>query len=174
MEVPFNIRKLKNTMNSSLLSVFTHKSIFLASLGASLLELIIVPEPSLIVLLLGAMMVDFITGIIKSWNQGQATTSAGFRKTVTKAGAYIGVILGMWLLASLFSSSYKQDVIKYSKLVDLTITFLTMIEIYSILENSSELLPKNSLAAKGIRKILKLLKGKIDNSNPLKDIDNEK
>ena len=144
-----------------------------SGLAVGIIETIIVPKPALILLLLGAMILDLILGIWKSWSKGIATTSSGFRKTVNKLAAYMGAVLGMWFLAMLCSTIYKQTAFDYSHLVNGTIGFLTFIELYSIFENIYEIDPNSMLSRYFIKRVLKLLRGKLINDHPLKTIEDD-
>lgn len=160
-------------MNSSLLSVFSNKSVLLAGMATGLVELLIVPKPMLVLCLIGSMILDLLTGLLKSWKNGQATTSSGFRKTVTKTGTYVGVILGMYLLATMLNTLHPQDAFSYIHLVNGTISFLVFIELYSIFENAYEIDPNSFLSKYLIKRVLKFLKGNLENNHPIKNVEDD-
>lgn len=135
-------------------------------------EVIAVPKPMLLLFLLGAILVDFITGIVKSWSKGKPTTPVGFRKTVTKLGTYVGSILGVWILVNILNTAYTTS-FDYTVIINGSIGFLTFIEVYSVFENIYEIDPNSLLSRKFIKPILKFLKGKLDSSHPLDDLTNK-
>lgn len=134
-------------------------------------EVAAMPKPMLLFFLFGAITVDFITGLIKSWTLGKATTSIGFRKTVSKLSTYVGAIIGIWFLANLFNMMYETD---YSLLVNGALFFLSFIELYSVFENLYQIAPKSLLSIYFIKPILKFLKGKLENNHPIKNIEDGK
>lgn len=150
------------------MSIFHFKALMLSAFAWGWFEVVALPKPMLIFFLFLAIIIDLITGLIKSWGQGQVTTSAGFRKTVSKLLTYVAVIIGVWILANLISMGYNTG-LDYVILVDGSIGFLTFIETYSIFENIYEASPNSLLSKKFIKPILKFLKGKI-NSHPIDDI----
>jgi phage-related holin len=159
----------------SILSIFQHKYLLLSAFAYGWFEVVAIPQPMLMVFLFGAITFDFITGIIKSMNKGVIATSVGFRKTVTKIGGYSGTIIAMWILANMLGMMNKgnKDAMDYSFLVNGTIGFITFIEIYSILENVSELFPNKSLIRGFLNTIMKFLKNKIESENPIKQLEDE-
>jgi len=148
----------------SLVAAFQYKFLFLSSFAWGWFEVIAIPKLMLLFFLFGAMLVDFVTGLMKSWRLGIATSSNGLRKTVTKICTYAGAITGVWLLANLMNASvFKFD---YTVFVNSSIGFLTFIEIYSIFENVYEIDPNSLLSKKFIAPILKFLKGRLE-QNPI-------
>lgn len=158
----------------SIASIFQHKAIFLTGMAYGWFEVTAIPKPMLLFFLFGAMAVDFITGLLKSWGLGLATSSSGFRKTVSKVGMYAGAIMGMWFIANMLGLMYPTKTVDYSVLVNGSIGFITFIEIYSIFENIYQISPNGQLSRLFIKPVLKFLKGKLENNHPLKDIDNGK
>jgi phage-related holin len=158
----------------SLLSVLQQKKIFLTGFVAGWFEVYFLPKPMLLFFLFGAILVDFITGLVKSWSKGVATSSSGFRKTVMKLGGYLGAIIGMWFMSNVLMLMYPQKVVDYSVLVNGTIGFLTFIEFYSIFENVYEFNPNSYLSRFFIKRVMRLLKGKLENDHPIKNIEDEK
>lgn len=148
----------------SMIAIFQHKYLFLTALSWGWFEVIALPKPMLLVFLFGAMIVDFITGLVKSWRKGESTTSNGFRRTVTKMCTYMGAIVGVWLLANLMNATVAE--FDYTVFVNSSIGFLTFIEIYSIFENIYEIDPGSLLSKKFISPILRFLKGKLKD-NPI-------
>lgn len=153
--------------------MINYKPLLLSGVATGWFEVYFLPKPMMLFFLIGAIVVDFITGLIKSWGKGDATTSTGFRQTVSKLTGYIGAIIGMWFLANMLSLMYPQKVVDYSVLVNGTIGFLTFIELYSIFENVYEINPNSYLSRFFIRRVIKFLRGKLDNEHPLKDFDDD-
>lgn len=153
----------------SLLAIFQHKYIMLAGMGFGWFEVVALPKPMLLVLLLGAMVVDLITGLIKSWMLGKATTSAGLRKTVAKVGVYVGVILGVWFLANILDNMDGDRGIDYTWFVNSSIGFLTFIEVYSVFENVYAIDPNSIVSRKFVKPVLKFLRGKL-NEHPIDNL----
>lgn len=156
----------------STFAIFQHKTLFLSAITIGWLEVAALPNPNLIVILFGVMIVDFITGLIKSWKKGESTSKVGFVKSVTKIGVYTGAIMGVWLLANLLAQLYLQSTVDYTLFVNWTIGFLSFIELYSIFENIYETDPESKVSKKFVKPILKFLKGRIDN-NPFTNPNNK-
>lgn len=146
-----------------LLYTVTHVKSLLAAIVVGGIEVLFLPNPQLIFYLLGAMVVDLLTGLLKSWDSGVATTSTGFRKTVIKLGVYSCVILATWLLANLLSSIYGK--LDYAPMVNMVIGFLSFIELYSVFENIYAMAPNSALSRYIAKPFLKFLKGLLDRAD---------
>lgn len=147
----------------SLTLAFTNTKMLLTASLFGLVEVAFFPNWQLVWLLIAAMFIDLLTGLIKSWNLGKATTSIGFRRTVTKLVTYVSIITGMYVLAHLLGHMYGGA--DYSPLVNLTTGFLSFIELYSVFENIYAIAPNGMLARKLVRPILKRLGGLIDQAD---------
>lgn len=142
---------------------FANKKMLLTATLFGLVEVAFLPNWQLVYYLVGAMAIDLLTGLIKSWNLGKNTTSIGFRKTVTKVVMYVSIITGTWVLANLLSQMY--DKADYSPLVNLTIGFLSFIELYSVFENVYTISPSSTLSRYIAKPFLKLLRGLLDRAD---------
>jgi phage-related holin len=149
----------------TLFTVLNSKPLLLSAITVAGLELAFLPKPVLLYLLMGAMFIDLVTGLVKSWQRGVATASAGFQRTVIKMSRYTAVIFGVWIAANVIcnTSGAKAD---YSPAINGTVGFLSFIEIYSIFENVYEIDPTGPLSKWFIGPALKLLRGRLIN-NPL-------
>lgn len=154
----------------SLLTVVQNKTLLFTGLAASWLEIAFLPKPMMLLLLVFAMIIDLITGLIKSWKKGVATASAGFQRSVVKLSRYVSVVIGVWLLANVLGnmSGAKVD---YTYFVNACIGFLSFIEIYSIFENVYEIDPAGPLSKWFVGPVLKFLRGKLKN-NPIEKLQN--
>ena len=141
----------------TLVLFLSHPKALLLAAGVAWLEVIVIPNPVLIFVLLGAMMIDLLTGLLKSWNEGKATTSNGFRKSVIKFTTYACAIIGMWFLAVLLKQMYGG--FDYTILVNLTICILSLIELYSVFENVNAISPNSMLSKYLAKPVLKGLRG---------------
>lgn len=87
------------------------------------------------------MVVDFITGVTKSWVKKEAVTSKGFRDTVSKFIQY-----GALLIITHAVTHFEVDGQAVGKgldwLVKLAYEFLIFIEVKSIYENVTEINPR--------------------------------
>lgn len=147
----------------TLLCVISHPKMLLLAGGFAFLEVAILPNPLLIFVLAGAMLVDFLTGLLKSWEAKKATTSSGFRKSVVKVTVYCSAITAIWLAAVLLTAMYPG--MNYTKLVDWMISVLSLIELYSVFENIYSMAPNSKLSRWIAKPILKKLKGVIDEAD---------
>lgn len=134
--------------------------VVIASAGATWFSVKHLPPAMLFVYLTAAIVFDLVTGLIKSWKKGIATSSIGFRATVTKLGMYSGVIVGGIIIVNVIGINGND-----SNVVPLfmkwLMSFLIFIECYSIFENVSETYPNSMLTKFLIDPVLKLLKGKL-------------
>ncbi len=147
-----------------------HPKVYGTALIWGWLEIAFLPKPMLVFYLGGAMAVDLLTGLIKSWKMGQATKSSGFRKTVIKISTYVSTIIGVWLLANLMSQLYPK--LDYSSMVNITIGFLSFIELYSVFENIFAIDPDGALSRYIVKPVLGFLKGRLDR-NPFSNLPKE-
>ncbi len=155
----------------SLAHVLTNKKLFLASVAWGWLELAFFPKPMLLFFLAGTMIIDLITGLVKSWKNGVATNYQLLQKTVIKITMYCSVIISAWIMVNIFNTINKSD-INYAIFVNGLIGVLSFIELYSIFSNIYEIDPKGPLSLYVVGPILKLLKSKLNN-NPIHQLENE-
>lgn len=63
-------------------------------------KVVFLPDANLLAWVFIAMLIDFTTGVAKAFALGQARTSSGYRKTVTKFTQYAGAIAAGIILAN--------------------------------------------------------------------------
>lgn len=146
----------------TILAIFTSKKASFVGTILGAVGAVAIPNSWLLILLSLAMFVDLITGLMKSWHEGKATTSSGLRKTAIKLGSYVSIVMVVWLFVNILSVAYKSEHFDYSFFVNITIAFLAFIELYSILENLYILNPKNRFFRNLVRWLMKFLKGRMD------------
>lgn len=134
--------------------------VVIASAGATWFSVKHLPPAMLFVYLTAAIVFDLITGLIKSWKKGIATSSIGFRATVTKLGMYSAVIVGGIIIVNVLGINGNDSNV-VPMFMKWLMSFLIFIECYSIFENVSETYPDSMLTKFLIDPILKLLKGKL-------------
>lgn len=132
--------------------------------GGTLLFIDVITAPSfnMLFVVMGAIGLDFITGIAKAKAKKVARTSEGFRKTVVKLMQYLVPILVLWV-ASKRVPGYEASLKQISGWLML---FITYIEITSIFENLYEIDNKTVIAKYVYKPALRLLKFGIEN-NPV-------
>lgn len=132
--------------------------------GGALLFIDIISPPSfnLFTVVVGAILVDFITGIAKAKFKKVARTSEGYRKTVVKLMQYIVPILVIWVCSKRVPGYEKT----LTEIGGWLMLFVIYIELTSIFENLYEI-DKTSVIAKYVyRPALKILKFGIEH-NPV-------
>ncbi|RYD50656.1 MAG: hypothetical protein EOP52_13420 [Sphingobacteriales bacterium] len=149
----------------TLTMVFCNKNLLFTAIFWGWLEIAFLPNPMLIFCLFGAMLIDLITGLLKSWSTGKATTSTGFRKTVAKITMYFSLITATWILANLLQVMWSSVKIDYSPLVNLVIGILSFIELYSVFENVYAMAPNSPISRYVAKPFLKLLRGMLDRAD---------
>lgn len=132
--------------------------------GGTLLFIDVITAPSfnMLFVVLGAIALDFITGIAKAKSKKVARTSEGFRKTVVKLMQYLVPILALWV-ASKRVPGYETTLKEISGWLML---FITYIEVTSIFENLYEIDNKTVISKFVYKPALRLLKFGIEN-NPV-------
>lgn len=144
---------------------FCNKKLLLTAMLWGWLEIAFLPNPMLIFCLFGAMIIDLITGLLKSWSTGKATTSTGFRRTVVKITMYFSLITATWILANLLSKMWESGKIDYAPLVNLVIGILSFIELYSVFENVYAMAPNSPISRYVAKPFLKFLRGLLDRAD---------
>lgn len=89
------------------------------------------PSLSLMGVMIGTVVLDLITGIIKAKFLGQARTSTGLRRTVIKISQYAVPVLVFWV-AGKFIPEYK---VRLQQAGGFLMMFIVYIECTSIFEN---------------------------------------
>lgn len=131
-------------------------------------DLIINPTFSLFFIVLGAVILDFITGITKAKFKNVERTSEGFRKTVVKLMQYTIPIFVLWV-GSKRVPGYEATL---KQICGWLMLFILYIEVTSIFENLYEI-DKTSTISKFLYKpVLKILKFGIEH-NPVVDAANK-
>jgi len=118
-----------------------------------------VPSGSLFVVVLAAMILDFITGVIKAIFAKEQRTSEGYRRTIVKFTQYGGAILVSMILNYMVAENLKlQGLEPYiSNLTNGVMVFILFIETTSVLENISEIDNKTPFSKYCIKPLLKIL-----------------
>jgi len=120
------------------------------------------PSAMLFFWLLVAMFGDFVTGLLKSWKKGKATSSEGLRRSITKVLSYCGAILVIFVMVNvigLVDTSNKYDL---AMIINGLMGFIVFVELYSICENINEAYPDTPLTIYFIGPIMKFLKGRLE------------
>ncbi len=124
------------------------------------------PSFSLLWVVVGAIVVDFITGITKAKLKGEERTSQGYRKTIVKLSQYVIPILVMFAISWVAKDKAPQHLLTIKQINGFLMYFILYIEITSIFENLYEIDNKTVIAKYLYRPALKLLKFGIEN-NPV-------
>lgn len=132
--------------------------------GGTLLFIDIIAAPSfnMLFVVLGAIGMDFVTGVTKAKFNKTARTSEGYRKTIVKVMQYLVPILVIWV-ASKRVPGYEKTL---KEIAGWLMLFITYIEATSIFENLYEIDKKSVIGKYVYRPALKILKFGIEN-NPV-------
>lgn len=133
----------------------TLQAAFSAAISAVTCYLGIVAVP--IVLLLIAIIIDYVTGMISAWHKAELSSKKGIKGIVKKVLYFVLVIVGMvvdWSVMYWLSSFGAGEVYKFS-FGALVAFLLTMNELISILENLEAL---KVPVPKFLTKVIKRLK----------------
>ena len=120
------------------------------------------PSFNLFFAVIGAILLDFVTGVTKAKFQKKERTSEGYRKTVVKVMQYMIPILVLWVASKRvpgYETSLKQ-------MAGWLMLFILYIEITSIFENLYEIDQTSVIARFLYKPALKILKFGIEN-NPV-------
>ncbi len=118
----------------------------------SLFKLTFLPDANLLMWVFIAMMLDFISGVIKAVVQHEARTSSGFRKTVIKFTQYAGAILVGVVLANTIPDNVIVGYVNSALLI-----LLIYIEATSVFENLYAIDSSSPFSRFFISPVLKLL-----------------
>lgn len=131
------------------------------------LKIAFLPSVSLLFYMAIAMVIDFITGIVKAKMQGQIRTSAGYRKTVVKFLQYGGSIAAGIVLANLSQEKGGESLkLLLSYVNDGLLVFIIYIEVTSVFENLYAIDNSSVISKMFIAPVLRILTWQINN-NPL-------
>lgn len=161
-----NILKLHFKTMIEILSIKT-PLLLLAGISFSWFAIEYLPSGMLFMWLLVAMFFDLITGLLKSWNERIATCSEGFRKSVTKFTSYGGAIIVITALVNVIGIADIKNTYDLSVVINGLMGFIVFTELYSICENIVSVYPESALVRFVILPIMKFLRGKFKNNNPL-------
>lgn len=149
-----------------MLTIIKHPTLLLAGMFFSWLSIKYLPSAMIVFWLVASVALDLITGVLKAWSKGEATSSTGLRRTVVKIGSYVGTIVMVIILVNLIGIVDVDNKYNLTVLIDGLTGFMVFIELYSICENISEAYPNSPLVKYMIGPIIKMLKGKLAN-NPI-------
>lgn len=123
------------------------------------------PNMNLLVWLSIAIVLDFITGVIKARVKNVARTSSGYRKTVTKFVQYAGAIIAGVVLQHVGADNEQLSVL-FSWMNNGLVIFITYIEVTSVFENLYEIDSSTIISRYIYKPILQILTFQIKN-NPV-------
>lgn len=126
------------------------------------------PTGTLLLAMAVAVILDFITGVIKASYNNQVRTSEGYRKTVVKFIQYGGAVCVSMLLKFLVGLK-DQGTVEYLNpymefLNDGLLIFIIFIEVTSVLENMYAIDSKSVFAVYFIKPLLKVMTFAIKNN----------
>ncbi len=126
------------------------------------------PTGTLLLAIAVAIILDFITGVIKASYNNQVRTSEGYRKTVVKFIQYGGAVCVSMLLKFLVGLK-DQGTVEYLNpymefLNDGLLIFIIFIEVTSVLENMYAIDSKSVFAVYFIKPLLKVMTFAIKNN----------
>ena len=145
------------------------KSFFAVSLVTLLnVNYSFLPTGTLLLAMAVAVILDFITGVIKASYNNQVRTSEGYRKTVVKFIQYGGAVCVSMLLKFLVGLK-DQGTVEYLNpymefLNDGLLIFIIFIEVTSVLENMYAIDSKSVFAVYFIKPLLKIMTFAIKNN----------
>jgi phage-related holin len=150
-----------------------HPTLLLSGAVFSWLSIKYLPSAMIVFWLVASVLLDLITGVLKAWSKGEGTTSTGLRRTVVKIGSYVGTIVMVIILVNLIGIVDVNNKYNLTILIDSLTGFMVFIELYSICENIAEAFPNSPLSQYLIRPLIKILKGKLKNTQLLPDQENK-
>lgn len=125
------------------------------------------PSTDLLFWMFIAIVIDFITGVTKAVIQGEARTSNGFRKTITKFLQY-GVAIAVSVIMANTAKQNNMDSASHLLFIfnDGLLVFIIYIEVTSIFENLYACDQNTVFSKYFISPVLKILTAQIKN-NPI-------
>lgn len=167
-----------NIKNNTMIEVLSIKTplLLLAGISFAWFSIEYVPSLMLFIYLLAAMLVDGITGLLKSWRGNQVSTSKGFQQSVIKVFAYCGSIVMITIMVNVIGLVDDGNKYDLAIVINGLMGFIIFIELYSICENISKAYPNSPLTKYFISYIMKFLRGKFESLKPQVDenIENKK
>lgn len=100
-----------------------------------------------------AVLVDFMTGVLKAKLNKQLLTSGGFRQTSIKCLQYIGLIVGGIIIGNAFEK--QSDIVAWVN--DGLLIFILYVEVYSIFENLYAMNPNSKVAKMIFKPAMRIL-----------------
>lgn len=148
------------------------KILFIAML--LFIKVTLLPSVSLLFYMAIAIILDFITGVLKAKVLKQVRTSAGYRKTVTKFLQYGGSIAVGLILANVGEGNTSEAFrAMLSYFNEGLILFIIYIETTSVFENLHAVDKSSMISRFFIAPVLKILTWQIKN-NPIKELGDSK
>lgn len=136
------------------------------SLHLIAIKLIAFPDLELLAIVFITLLIDFITGVVKSVVVGKERNSKGYRESITKLVQYTGAIVTVMLLGALANFQGIFTNIEYlSWIKDGVCCFIVFIEVTSILENIYAVDKKSMLSKYFIQPLLRVMTFQIKNNN---------
>ncbi len=126
---------------------------FLMYISLLFIKLTFLPNITMLGWVFFAVLVDFITGVIKAKMNKQLLTSGGFRQTSIKCLQYIGLIVGGIIIGNSFEK--QSDIVKWVN--DGLLMFILYVEVYSIFENLYALNPNSKIATMIFKPAMRIL-----------------
>lgn len=121
-----------------------------------------VPSAHLLIALLAVIVLDFVTGVLKSVLTKQPITSKGYRGTISKFVQYAMSILCGSALAFFVEQKVGKELAYVAEIgTEGLIIFIIYTEVTSIFENVYEMDSKSPFAQNFIRPVLRLLTAQI-------------
>lgn len=117
-------------------------NIIIGSISLLLIKLTFFPDIKLMAWLLMAFVIDFLTGVVKSYFNKKAISSQGFRQTAIKALQYSGLLIAGIIIGNSFEKN--SELVKWVN--DGMVLFLLYVEVYSIFENLRDMNPESKVA----------------------------
>jgi phage-related holin len=140
---------------------------FLAGGSLLFIKLTVFPAADLLMWMGIAILLDFITGVLKAVVLKQARTSSGYRRTITKFLQYGGALAVGLIISNGAKENNLTSVLPIVKFFnDALVVFILYIELTSVLENISAVDDKSLFSKYFIQPMLKLLTFQIKR-NPL-------
>lgn len=133
----------------------------------------ILPDTELMMWMGIAMMLDFVTGVVKSKILGKARTSDGFKKSITKFLQYGGaIVVSIILTNTADKNGFSEAAMFLGVFNKMLLMFIIYIEITSVFENLYACDKKSMIAKYFFKPVLNFLTFQIRN-NPATKLGND-
>ena len=143
--------------------------------AANIISTGVYPDHHVLLIMIGAISLDLITGVLKAKVSGQKRTSAGFRRSIRKISQYSSCTIGGFILINLASiTKGSADIANATLIGNGLVVAIIYIEVTSIFENAYAINPGSKLARYFIRHALNILTFQFKNNPATKTTDNEK